>query len=69
MKQGFNLTVNQKKLGKAGVLIDDNELDRLMKKYKNIKKYMKSPLYLVKVMDGTEKLVSNLIKENEQDPI
>jgi len=69
MKQGFNLTVNQKKLGKAGVLIDDNELDKLMKKYKNIKKYMKSPLYQVKKMDGTETLVTNLLKENEQDAI
>jgi hypothetical protein len=69
MKQGFSVNLDQRKLGKAGVLIDDNELDKLMKKYKNIKKYMKSPLYQVKVMDGTEKLVSNLIKENEQDPI
>jgi len=69
MKQGFSVNLDQRKLGKAGVLIDDNELDKLMKKYKNIKKYMKSPLYQVKVMDGTENLVSNLIKENEQDPI
>jgi hypothetical protein len=69
MKQGFNLTVDQKKLGKAGVLVDTDELDKLMKKYKNIKKYMKSSLYQVKKMDGTEEIVSNLLKENEQDPI
>jgi hypothetical protein len=69
MRQGFNLNVDKRKLGKAGVLVDTDELDKLMKKYKNIKKYMKSPLYQVKKMDGTEEIVSNLIKENEQDPI
>jgi len=69
MKQGFNLNINQKKIGKAGVLVDTNELDKLMRKYKNIKKYMKSPLYQVKKMDGTETVVTNLLKENEQDPI
>jgi hypothetical protein len=65
MKSGFEKT----KPNKANVIINDNELDRLMKKYKNIKKYMKSSLYQVKKMDGTETLVTNLLKENEQDPI
>jgi hypothetical protein len=62
MKSGFEKT-------KANVIINDNELDRLMKKYKNIKKYMKSSLYQVKKIDGTETFVTNLLKENEQDPI
>jgi hypothetical protein len=67
MKKGFNLSLDEKKLGKAAIIIDDNELDKLIKKYKNIKKYMKSSLYQVKQLDGTENLVSNLIKENEED--
>jgi hypothetical protein len=67
MRKGFNLSLDEKKLGKAAIIIDDNELDKLIKKYKNIKKYMKSSLYQVKQLDGTENLVSNLIKENEED--
>jgi hypothetical protein len=44
--------------GKAVVVIDENEVDRLLKKYKKIKKY-----------DGTESYVSELIKEAEENPI
>ena len=33
-----------------------------MKKYKKIKKYMKSNLFQIKMMDGTEKLVTELTK-------
>ena len=45
------------------------DLNRLLKKYKKIKKYMKSPLFAVKTMDGTENYVSKLIKEAEENPI
>ena len=45
--------------------INFDGIDQVKKKYKKIKKYMKSSLYQVKVMDGTEKVVSNLLKENE----
>lgn len=55
--------------GKAVVVIDDNEVDKLLKKYKKIKKYMKSPLFTVKTMDGTENYVSQLIKEAEDNPL
>ena len=47
------------------VAINKNELKKLLKKYKRIKKYMKSPLYEVKTMDGTETYVSQLFKEAE----
>ena len=30
---------------------------------------MKSPLFQIKTMDGTESLVSDLIKEYEEDPV
>jgi hypothetical protein len=49
--------------------IKNNEVKKLLKKYKKIKKYMKSPLFVVKTMDGTEELVSSLIKEAEENPI
>jgi hypothetical protein len=55
--------------GKAVVVIDDNEVDKLLKKYKKIKKYMKSPLFTVKTMDGTENYVSQLIKEAEENSV
>jgi hypothetical protein len=55
--------------GKAVVVINDNEVDKLLKKYKKIKKYMKSPLFTVKTMDGTENYVSQLIKEAEENSI
>jgi hypothetical protein len=55
--------------GKAVVIINDNEVDKLLKKYKKIKKYMKSPLFTVKTMDGTENYVSQLIKEAEENPL
>jgi len=41
----------------------NDEVKNLLKKYKKIKKYMKSPLYAIKEIDGTENIVSNLLKE------
>ncbi len=41
------------------------EYKKLLKKYKKTKKYMKSNLFAVKTMDGTEKYVSQLLKEAE----
>ena len=42
------------------------DLNKLLKEYKKIKKYQKSSLYAIKTMDGTEKIVSSLIKEAEE---
>jgi hypothetical protein len=53
--------------GFAKVIINDDEVDKLIKKYKNIKKYMRSPLYEVMVMDGTEKIVKNLLADDPVD--
>lgn len=50
---------------KLKVVINPDEVDKLLKQYKKVKKYMKSPLYTVKVMDGTENYVSQLVKEAE----
>jgi hypothetical protein len=54
---------------KENVIIYRDEVKNLIKKYKKIKKYMKSPLFQIKTMDGTESLVSDLIKEYEEDPV
>ena len=52
---------------KIDVAINKDEVKNLLKKYKKIKKYMRSPLFTVKSMDGTEEYVSKLIEEVEDN--
>ena len=54
---------------KAEVIIYKDEVEKLLRKYKKIKKYMKSPLFAVKSMDGTEEYVSKLVEEAEENPL
>lgn len=54
---------------KTEVTINVDEVNNLIKKYKKIKKYMKSSLFCVKTLDGTETFVSDLIKEAKENPI
>jgi len=61
MSEGFN--------NKLKVEINSDEVNKLLKQYKKIKKYMKSSLYEVKKIDGTEKVVSELLKEYEDNPL
>jgi len=49
------------------VSVYQDEVKKLLKKYKKIKKYQKSPLYAIKVMDGTEKIISSLLEEIEKE--
>lgn len=44
------------------VNIDPDEMKKVMKKYKKLKKYMKSPLFEIKKMDDNEKVISKLLK-------
>ena len=56
--------VRQDHVGQQGkVDINAEEYKKVLKKYKKIKKYMKSSLFAVKTMDETETLVSGLLKE------
>jgi hypothetical protein len=48
------------------VAINKNEVQKVLKKYKKIKKYMRSPLFAVKMIDGTETIVTELLKEVEE---
>ncbi|ADO98378.1 hypothetical protein CYVG_00177 [Cyanophage S-SSM6a] len=45
------------------VEINQEEYKKVLKKYKKIKKYMRSSLFEIRTMDGTEKVVSQLNKE------
>lgn len=52
-----------------GVKVNVNKeaLNKIIKQYKKAKKYMKSNLFTVKTMDGTENYISSLLKESEQE--
>jgi len=41
------------------------DLKRLLKKYKKLKKYQKSSIFAVKTIDGTEDIISKLVEEAE----
>lgn len=41
--------------------INENEVDKLLKTYKKLKKYMKTPMYEAKKISGTEKIISGLL--------
>jgi hypothetical protein len=59
MSQGFDVEIEMPK----------SDIDKLLKQYKKIKKYQKSSLYAIKTMDGTEEIVSSLMKEAEENPL
>jgi len=59
MSEGFDVEVEMPK----------SDIDRLLKRYKKLKKYQKSSLFAVKTMDGTEKIISEMIKEVEDNPL
>ncbi len=70
MTAGFGGDPNQGRLGKdAKITIDLDNIDHVIKKYKKIKKYQKSSLFAIKTMDGTEEIVSSLLKEAEDNPL
>jgi predicted transcriptional regulator len=54
--------------GDLNVEMNLDALNEVKKKYKKIKKYMRSSLFAIKMMDGNEKVVTNLIK-NTQDTL
>ena len=70
MSSGFGGQGKENRIGKdAKITIDLDNIDIVLKKYKQIKKYQKSSLFAIKTMDGTEEIVSSLIKEAEENPL
>lgn len=55
--------------GEAKITLNLDEIDGIIKKYKKIQKYKKSSFYAIKTMDGTEEIISSLVKEYQEDPI
>ncbi len=62
MSEGFND-------GKVKVNVNVDEIDIILKKYKKLNKYKKSALFAVKTIDGTESIITSLIKEAHEDPV
>jgi hypothetical protein len=67
MSQGFKTEKN--KGGRATVVINDDEVAKLLKKYKKLNKYRKSSIFAIETMDGTENIISQLIKEYQENPM
>ena len=44
------------------VNIDPDEMQKVMKKYKKLKKYMKSSLFEIKKLDGNEEIISKPVE-------
>ena len=53
---------------KVKISVNRDEINKIIKKYKRAKKLMRTNVYQVQVMDGTETYISSLIKEAESDP-
>jgi len=70
MSTGFGGSPNENRVGKdAKITIDLDNIDVVLKQYKKIKKYQKSSLFAIKTIDGTEEIISSLIKESEENPL
>jgi hypothetical protein len=46
-----------------GLDMNSDQVQALVKKYKKLKKYQKSSLFVVKTMDGTENVISKMVEE------
>ena len=63
MNRGFNRDLQ------VDFELPSADLNKLLKQYKKLNKYQKSSLFAVKTMDGTENVISEMIKEVEDNPL
>ena len=49
-----------------GIGMNPDQVQDLLKKYKKVKKYQRSNLFVVKNLDGTEDIVSKMIDESRE---
>jgi hypothetical protein len=54
--------------GDMNVEMNLDALKDVKKQYKKIKRYMRSSIYTVAMMDGREQIVSRLLKDQEDNP-
>jgi uncharacterized Ntn-hydrolase superfamily protein len=68
---GLSSSGEEKEKVISGDLNIDMNLDAIKevkKQYKKIKRYMRSSIYTVAMMDGREQIVSRLLKDQEDNP-
>jgi len=51
------------------VEMPEEDINKLIKTYKKLKKYQKSSLFAIKTMDGTEKVIRKMLEEVEENPL
>jgi len=73
--ENLELSVTGSEEEKAKVISGDMNLEmnldaikEVRKQYKKIKRYMRSSIYTVAMMDGKEQIVSRLLKDQEDNP-
>lgn len=54
--------------GDMNVEMNLDAIKEVRKQYKKIKKYMRSSIYTIAMMDGREQIVSRLLKDQEDNP-
>ena len=54
--------------GNLNVEMNLEAIKEVKKQYKKIKKYMRSSIYTIAMMDGREQIVSRLLKDQEDNP-
>ena len=54
--------------GDMNVEMNLDAIKEVRKQYKKIKRYMRSSIYTVAMMDGREQIVSRLLKDQEDNP-
>ncbi len=59
MSNGFDINFE-------GLDMNPDGVQDLLRKYKKIKKYQKSNLFAVKTIDGTENIISEMIRETRE---
>jgi len=70
MSSGFGGVPNENRIGKdATITVNLDNIAEVAKKYKKIKKYMRSNIFELKTMAGTETLVNGLLEEYEDNPL
>ena len=58
MSIGFGFDGNEKK---KGIRLNMEEVNKLTKEYKRLKKYMKTNFYEMQSINGSEKIISELL--------
>ena len=63
---GFGFGGDEKK--KEGVKINYEEVNKITKEYKQLKKYMKTNLYQIQTLSGQETKISKLLNDYRAEP-